>query len=140
MKHYWIILSLIAALTLTGCQAGAVEQRMDTAKDAIESRVDAAADTIESQVDAVEDRIEQAVTPTSTTAPPVKLTAEEAEAIALKDAGLTREQASRLYTEYDVDHGIPEYDVEFHAGGWEYDYEIHAETGEILFKDIERDD
>lgn len=129
MKHYWIILSLIAALTFTGCQAEAVEQRMDAAEDAIESRVDA-----------VEDRIEQALTPEATTMPQAKLSAKEAEAIALKDAGVTAEQVNRLRSEYDLDRGVPEYDVEFHYDGWEYNYEIHAETGEILHRESERDD
>jgi len=39
-----------------------------------------------------------------------------------------------------VDDGIPEYSVEFRHDGWEYDYEIHAQTGKILDWDKERDD
>ena len=69
-----------------------------------------------------------------------KLTAEQAQEIALKHAGLTKDQVSRLKAEYDVDDGIPEYSVEFHHNGWEYDYEIHAQTGKLLDWDKERDD
>lgn len=66
------------------------------------------------------------------------LTKEEAEAIALKHAGFTNAQVSHLRTEYDIDDRIPEYDVEFREGRWEYEYEIHAETGAIL--SFEKDD
>lgn len=60
------------------------------------------------------------------------LSLEEAQDIALKHAGLTADQVTALHTEYEIDHGVPQYDVEFHHGGWEYDYEIHADTGGIL--------
>lgn len=65
---------------------------------------------------------------------------EEATAIALKDAGFTTDQVTRLRTEFDYDDGRPEYEVDFHQGGYEYDYEIHAETGKILSKDKDRED
>lgn len=65
---------------------------------------------------------------------------EEATAIALKDAGFTADQVTRLRTEFDYDDGRPEYEVDFHQGGYEYDYEIHAETGKILSKDQDRED
>ena len=44
-----------------------------------------------------------------------------------------------LHTEFDVDDGIPEYEVEFFQDGWEYDYTIHADTGEVLSYDISND-
>ena len=69
-----------------------------------------------------------------------KLTKAEAEAIALAHAGLTAEQVSRLRTEYDRDDGVPEYSVEFFADGWEYDYDIHAQSGKILSWDKDRPD
>lgn len=60
------------------------------------------------------------------------LSKEEAETIALKHAGFTKDQVSYLRAEYDRDDRVPEYDVEFHNGRWEYEYEIHADTGAIL--------
>ena len=60
------------------------------------------------------------------------VTREEAETIALKHGGFTADQVTGIHTEYEIEHGTPIYDVEFHHGQWEYDYEIHAETGEIL--------
>lgn len=65
------------------------------------------------------------------------LTAEEAEAIALAHAGVSAGQAARIHTEFDRDYGVAEYDVEFLYDGWEYEYEINAETGEILTWDKE---
>lgn len=76
------------------------------------------------------------VLPAQTEAPK-KLSAEEAKNIALKHAGLT--EAEFLRTEYDVDDGRHHWDVEFHSGDWEYDYEIHAETGEIFKSEKEYD-
>lgn len=78
--------------------------------------------------------------PAQTEPKPEKLTAEEAKAIALKHAGLRSDQVKGLRAEFDVDDGIPEWEVEFYADGMEYDYEIHAETGKILSWDKERDD
>ena len=64
----------------------------------------------------------------------------EARDIALKHAGLTANQVSRLRVEFDYDDGVPEYEVDFVYDGFEYDYEIHAETGKILSWDKDRDD
>ena len=69
-----------------------------------------------------------------------KLTADEAKAIALNHAGFSAGQVKGLRAEYDRDDGRPEYDVEFRVGSWEYEYEIHAETGKILSWDKEYDD
>ena len=69
-----------------------------------------------------------------------RITKDEAIAIALKDAGLTKDQVKGLRAEFDYDDGRPEYDVDFRQGGYEYDYEIHAETGKILSRDKEWDD
>ena len=76
--------------------------------------------------------------PTATESTPAPLTKEQAEAIALKHAGFTADQVSRLHTEYEVDDGVPRFEVRFRQDRWEYDYEIHAETGTILSCD--RDD
>lgn len=64
-----------------------------------------------------------------------RLTREEAQTIALKHAGLTADQVTRLRTEYEIDDGIPRYEVTFLQRRWEYDYEIHADTGAILSYD-----
>lgn len=69
-----------------------------------------------------------------------KLSAEDAKAIALKHAGLEEAQVKGLRAEYDVDDGVPEWEVEFYEGGMEYSYEIHAESGKIRSWDKEKED
>ena len=76
--------------------------------------------------------------PTAPAPEPSELTREEAQAIALKHAGFTADQVSGLRTSRDNDDRTPTYDVEFRVGRFEYEYEIHAETGRIL--DFDKDD
>ena len=68
------------------------------------------------------------------------ITKEKAKSIALKDAGVAAGDAKRMECEYDVDDGVKEYEVDFHAGKYEYSYTIHAETGKILSREKEIDD
>lgn len=55
-----------------------------------------------------------------------------AEEIALEHAGIQSADTSFLKTELDCEDGIMEYEVEFLAGGVEYEYSINARTGKIL--------
>ena len=66
------------------------------------------------------------------------ITAEQAQQIALEHAGVSASQASRMQVEYDVDDGVAHYSVDFYYNGTEYDYEIHAQTGEILKQEKEQ--
>lgn len=68
-----------------------------------------------------------------------QLTREKARDIALNHAGLTASQVRDLDVELDRDDGILHYDVDFEAGGYEYEYEIHAASGKILHAQKERD-
>ena len=58
--------------------------------------------------------------------------------IALSHAGVSQDQVYELEVQRDWDDGRLEYEVEFKAGGWEYEYTIAAADGAIL--DYERDD
>ena len=86
---------------------------------------------LEEKIDRIEDRIENKLEG-GKSASEVKLTQAEAEEIALEDAGFTREEVERLYTSYESDDGVPQYDVSFRVGEIEYEYEIHADSGKIL--------
>ena len=83
------------------------------------------------------------VTPETTPAAPVepaeKLIREEAIAIALAHAGLTREQVRDLEAELDKERGVLVFEVDFETREYDYEYEIHAETGEIRKAHKERD-
>ena len=111
---------LLCLLLLTGCASTAA--KLDAAEDIIETKLEAAEETVET-------RIEAAISPQPA---PVILAEDEAAAIAIEHAGLVKDQIDRLRVTYEIDDGIPEYEVEFFKGALEYDYTIHAETGEIL--------
>lgn len=63
-----------------------------------------------------------------------------AKEIALAHAGVSAGEISKYKAELDTDDGLTVYEVEFKSGGYEYEYEIHAATGEILKCDKEWDD
>ena len=65
------------------------------------------------------------------------ITQTQAEDIALKDAGVSRDQVDTMYAHSDLDNGISVYDVEFTADGYEYDYEIKKQNGRIVKQDKE---
>lgn len=65
------------------------------------------------------------------------LTANDAIAIALEDANLTQADVRNIGTEYEIDDGVPTYEIEFRTDDAEYDYTIHAETGKILSWDLD---
>ena len=62
----------------------------------------------------------------------VQLTPQEAETIALEYVELTADDVKKLRTEFEIDDGVPLYQVEFRVDRTEYEFEIHAETGKIL--------
>lgn len=77
--------------------------------------------------------------PPVTPPPATELTKEAAIAIALDHAGLTEAEVTRLKAEFDRDDRTPEWEVEFNSGDHEFDYTIHAVTGQILKWDKEYD-
>lgn len=137
MKFKKCVALLSAVLLLSALTGCAIEETPGTAEAQVENRLDK-----------VEDTIEDVLTPNQSnrtaSAPPVEahtapagsatteLTKEQAEAIALEYAGFGADQVSNLRTEYEIDDGTPQYDVEFYQGAQEYEFEIHAETGKIL--------
>ena len=61
------------------------------------------------------------------------LTQEEALAKALKHAKLKKSQLDFLKkVELDFEHGRKIYEIEFYKDGFEYEYDIDAETGAVL--------
>ena len=127
-----LVLSLL--LSLAGCGAAGAARSLDAAEDRLEEKLDAAEDSVERAV-------RRAVIPEPASAPAESVfdpvTKERAEQIALDYLGLSKNQVTRLHTEYEIDNGTGHYDVQFHSGDWEYEFEIHAETGKILSYDKE---
>lgn len=69
-----------------------------------------------------------------------KITIEQAKEIALKHAGLTKDQVSFSETKNDIDNGAEKYDIEFYYNGKEYDYEISVIDGTIIKYDNDIDE
>ena len=127
LTAFLLILSFL--LSLAGCSAAGAARALDAAEDRVEEKLETAEDSVERAV-------RKAVTPESTAVPAESVfkpvTKEQAEQIALDHLGFSKNQVTRLHTEYEIDDGIGHYDVQFHSGEWEYEFEIHAETGKIL--------
>lgn len=66
------------------------------------------------------------------------ITAQKAKEIALSHAGLSLNDVSFLKAEFDKEDNA--YEIEFVSGGFDYEYEIHAESGKILDSEKERAD
>ena len=112
---------MLCLFLLTGCASTVA--KLDAAEETIENKLELAEDKVELQIESV------TPTPVETAA---LLTEEEAAAIALEHAGLTAEQVTGLLVRYELDDRVPEYEVDFRVDRMEYEYTIHAETGEIL--------
>ena len=65
------------------------------------------------------------------------VTEEEAKQAALEHAGFTEDEVSYLHVSWDDDG---HYDVEFRQDRYEYEYEVHGDTGEILNFEKDFDD
>ena len=116
-KHFIVCFSLILLTFLfVGCTNPMTSPNGDTSKSPSTTATDTSSETA------------------------VTLTKEEACGIALSHAGLTMDQIQFLQAEYDWDNGIPHYEVEFYKDKTQYDYSIHAKTGEILSVEKEWDD
>lgn len=68
------------------------------------------------------------------------LTEQEAEELALTDAGALKNEAERVRTKTDFEDGESVYEVEFYLDRLEYDYTISQETGLILQWSVEGKD
>ena len=139
-----VLLIFALLLTMSGCSVAHADQKLDAAEDRVEAKLDAAEDKLEASLRnngspapaAASKEAVPAPTPVETQPVPEntqKLTKEQALEIALNHLGFSVDQITRLRTEYEIDDGIPQFDIEFHQGDWEY--EIHAENGKILSYD-----
>ena len=70
------------------------------------------------------------------------VTEDQALDIALKHAGLSKGDISalRIHQDFDDDMGVTKYDIEFHVGAREYNYDIDTTTGDIYESEVDIDD
>ncbi|MGC5816107.1 PepSY domain-containing protein [Clostridium perfringens] len=66
-----------------------------------------------------------------------KITVEQAKEIALKHANLSGNQVTFIKAGKEIDDGIEKYDMKFYFDNKEYDYDINANTGEIISYDYD---
>lgn len=82
----------------------------------------------------------QSGTGTANTSPSAKITLDEAKQIAVNHAGLSASAVSFRDTKLDFDGGRLVYEIEFISGNQEYEYEISAQSGEVVKYDKDRHD
>ena len=137
------LLTFALLLTMAGCSAAHAVQKLDAAEDIVEAKLDAIENQVESTIledvspveaSALTSAASHQTVPASANNPK-ELMKEQAQQIALEYLDLTADQVTRIRSEYEIDDGIPQYDVEFLHGDWEYEFEIHGETGQILSYD-----
>ena len=78
----------------------------------------------------------EAVTQTGDASDKAYLTRTEALDVVYGHAGVTAEEVIRVDVEFDSEHGVMIYEVEFETAGREGEYEIDASTGEILKSEL----
>lgn len=88
------------------------------------------------------EQLRPAASDTSPTAAPAAqdVGQDQALSIALRHAGVQADQAQQVRVEKGREDGRTVYEVEFTAGGYEYEYEIDASSGRVLSRSKERDD
>ena len=77
--------------------------------------------------------------PTAKTEADAYISAEAAKDAALEHAGYKEQDAIGIKVELEIDRNKPVYDVEFRAGGYEYDYKVDAQSGQVIMVERERD-
>ena len=60
------------------------------------------------------------------------ITLEKAKEIALAQANVSKEDAVFSDKDFDFEKGNPIFELEFYANGMEYEYDVHAVTGDVL--------
>lgn len=130
-KIITLTLALIFALSLTACG-----RTMDEATSDVQSATDSALNGAESIVDDAASAVTDGKASINLMA---GITAKEAKEAALRHAGLTDSQVSDVDIDLDRDNGTLIYEVDFNSGNTEYDYDINAETGDVISADKSKD-
>lgn len=136
-RLFSLVFAVLIISVLSGCSLMAFEARIDAAEDAVDARIDHIEDRVEDALRQSKQDEGKNIVSDSTGTSVDMLTAEQAQAIALKHAGYTAEQVTRLYTRRDRDDGVLQYEVQFRVGYLEYDYDIHTDNGKILSVDVD---
>jgi uncharacterized membrane protein YkoI len=143
--------AMAASLALVGCGAQPAATGSKTEEKTTQEQTSSTTKTDTTKTDATKtEATKTETTPTTdatktdaaskSTSATSQISPDEAKQIALKDAGVAEADARELKVELDSDDPTVHYDVEFKAGGLEYDYDINVETGAIISSKSEVDD
>ncbi|MDO4608814.1 MAG: PepSY domain-containing protein [Clostridia bacterium] len=133
-KFFALTLTLIFAISLVGCgTAEKVVSDTESAGDEIISDTKSDIDKAESDI---EDKAKDDEDSMNLMA---GITPEDAKKAALEHAELDESQVRDVDIDLDRDNGRLIYEVDFNSGNTEYDYDIDAETGEIISADKSAD-
>ena len=132
-----LTLITLFALSLVGCVDDTLPPANQT-QQIIENQ--AIVEETTAQTQAQTEEVTQAPTDKPKKAEDEKIGEDKAKKIALDHAGLKEADVNHLFVELDFDDGVLRYEVDFHQGQYEYDYDIDAKTGKILSYDKDIDD
>ena len=137
MKHR--SLTLATAICLLACMAGCGQQPQISAPQNEPPTGNFQTSTADSA--AIPSGETQSIPPAENTGRPAgKISAEDALAIALDNAGVPEDDAYNIKNEKDSDNGIPLYDIEFETDYGDYDFEVAIADGRIVGGDYEVDE
>lgn len=127
------VFALVMSLTACGGMMGDVTSDVESMGDSIisgtQSTVDKATEGVESMMGGEEKSMDLMA----------GITAKHAKETALRHAGLNESQVSDVDVDLDRENGKLIYEVDFISGNTEYDYDINAETGEVISADKSKD-
>lgn len=127
------VFALVMSLTACGGMMGDVTSDVESMGDSIisgtQSTVDKATEGVESMMGGDDKSMDLMA----------GITAKHAKETALRHAGLNESQVSDVDVDLDRENGKLIYEVDFISGNTEYDYDINAETGEVISADKSKD-
>ena len=131
-----LALSLVFILSLTACGRAMndVTSDVESMGDSVVSGAESAADKITNGTESTAKNVES-----NSMNLMAGITAKDAKDAALSHAGLSESQISDVEIDLDRDNGKLIYEVDFNSGNTEYDYDIDAETGEVISADKSKD-
>ena len=135
--------ALVAALGLAGCgssQASSASSSASAESSAAAAASSSAAATEASSASTAATEASSPAAAATTQNSNNYIGEDAAKEIALTHAGVAAADCTELKVELDTDDAVVHYDVDFKAGGMEYDYDIDSTTGDILQSNSEVDD
>ena len=147
MRTVWVaavaLAALVAVLALAGCSGQQDQTSQNASASASSSAASSAASSANSSSSSAASSSSTATSSAASTssksssAAQGSISEQQAKDIALKHAGLAESAVTFVKLGQEQDDGILKWDVEFVANGTEYDYDIDANTGDIVSFDNE---